>query len=286
MTIPVKIAAIIVAYEPPQKLKALLERLQPQLDEIILVDNGENTPVNGCHWLKNPENGLAKAQNMGIAKARELKCSHVLLLDDDSMPAENMVSQLLNAWQTSENRHKIAVLGPYIEEEALGAPPKYIRPKGDYSFQRVRFDETTPILHDLYYVAASGSLIPVEIFDHIGEMKEEFFIYFIDTEFCLRARAAGFDIVAVRDAKMQHRFGQRSNHTLLGRKFSTTNHPAKARRMMFRNRRHLWLKYFDTDAGYVLFDILRAQSEALRVLCFERDKAAKLGAMVKGLLGG
>ncbi|MDG1287676.1 MAG: glycosyltransferase [Rickettsiales bacterium] len=281
MTNTPKIAAIITIYEPPESLGQLLEAVQSQVDEVIFIDNGENTPLKGAHWLSNPENGLAKAQNMGIDKAKDLKCSYILLLDDDSVPEENMVKKLLKAAKSHKNA---AIIGPYLQEEALGQEPKYIQGDGDYFFKRVEFDEHTPVLENLYYVAASGSLIPIEIFDHIGEMKEEFFIYFVDTEFCLRARKAGFDVIAVRDAKLNHRFGKRSNHKVLGASVSTTNHSAKARGYMFRNRRHLWIKYFDSDAGYVLFDILRAQSEWVRVLMFEKDKMAKLSAMAHGLL--
>ncbi len=281
MTIMPKIAAIITIYEPPESLNQLLKSVKSQVDEVIFIDNGDNTPLEEVHWLKNPENGLAKAQNMGIKKAKGLECSHILFLDDDSVPEENMVKNLLKAAKSHKNA---AIIGPYLQEEALKQAPKYIQANGNFFFKRVEFDEKTPILENLYYVAASGSLIPIEIFDHIGEMKEDFFIYFVDTEFCLRARKAGFDVIAVRDAKLNHRFGKRSNHTILGKSISTTNHSAKAREYMFKNRRHLWLNYFDTDAGYVLFDILRTQSEWLRVLMFEKDKLAKVSAMVSGLL--
>ncbi len=280
MTNPTKIAAIITVYKPPQAVDLLIKNIQSQVDEVIIVDNGDNKAENDCIWLKNPKNGLAKAQNMGIEKARELQCTHVLLLDDDSIPAPNMVSKLRAAHKKHPNA---AVIAPYLQEEATGNPPKYIAPKSEYTFKRVSFDDDTPILTDLYYVAASGSFIPMETFDNIGEMKEEFFIYFIDTEFCLRARVAGFDIIAVRDAKMQHAFGESSTHKLAGKTIKTTNHSASAREFMFKNRRHLWIKYFESDAGYVLFDILRAQSEAIRVLMYENQKVEKLQAMVKGL---
>lgn len=280
MTITPKIAAIITVFEPTQAIDLLLKNINSQVGEVIIVDNGKNKTLKDCIWLKNPENGLAKAQNMGVAKARELECTHILLLDDDSIPAPNMVSKLLEA---SKKHPNAAVIGPYIEEEATSEPPKYITPKSDYNFKRVSFDDNTPILENLYYVAASGSLIPIEIFDHIGDLKEDFFIYFIDTEFCLRARASGFDIIAVRDAKMKHHFGDSSTHKMLGKKIKTTNHSPKAREYMFRNRRKLWSKYFETDAGYVWFDIMRAQSEAIRVLLYEKQKVEKLQAMVKGL---
>jgi rhamnosyltransferase len=283
MTKAEKIAAIITIYQPPESLEQLLEVISPQVEQVILVDNGQNEPIENVIWLHNPENGLAKAQNMGIAKARELGMEYVLLLDDDSLPAQDMVAKLRAAYKklTKQGR-EIGIIGPYLEETELGSEPLYIQNNPPAGFRRIGFDANTPYLEDLYYVAASGSFIPMQLFDHIGEMKEEFFIYFIDTEFCLRARKAGFEIIAVRDAKMQHHFGKRSNHQLLGCRFSTTNHSADARYYMFRNRRTLWKDYASKEPGYVIFDLLRAQSEIFRVLLFEKQKLQKLQAMARG----
>ena len=283
MTATPKICAIIVIFQPPKGLNPLLNAISPQVQEVVIVDNGNNTPIDSTHWIDNPENGLAKAQNLGLAKTRELGCSHLLLLDDDSLPAPNMVEKLLEGQQLAlEQGLNPAIIGPNIEEVGL-AQSKYIQPKGKCGFKRVSFSENTPILSDLFYVAASGSLIALEVFDKIGELREEFFIYYIDTEFALRARKAGYEVIAVRDAKMQHHFGTRSYHSLFGLRFTTTNHSATARYYMFRNRKYLWGKYSLSEPGYLLFDLLRAGSEILRVLLFEKQKIAKVMAMMSGL---
>ena len=288
MTMTAKICAIITVYEPPTSFAALIERLRPQVDEIIIVNNGKNTPQTGCHWIDNPDNGIAKAQNLGIAKARELESTHILLMDDDSLPAENMVATMLEAYyKNKRNKAKkpIGVIGAYMNERGSDQPPKYIQAEGAYAYNRVSFYKQEAMIRNLFYVAASGSLIPMELLDEIGEMREDFFIYFVDTEFCLRARKAGYDIIALRHAELEHSFGQRSEHQLLGKTISTTNHNTQARYYMFRNRKILWRKYFMSDAGYVIFDILRCQSEIIRVILFEKAKFAKLKAMVRGLLG-
>lgn len=273
----------MVVYQPPETVMQAIAALYPQIAHVVIVDNGNNEGLRAqlnaakIHWIINPENNLGLAQNLGIAKARELGSAFVLLMDDDSLPAPDMVAKLHEAWQPG-----IAVIGPYLEEPELGRPPLYIQSRGNFWFRRIAFN-SIPLLRNLFYLCASGSLIPLEIFNKIGGMEESFGLYFIDTEFCLRARAEGYDIVAVQEAQLTHRIGNRSEHRLLGKRISTTNHSPPAREKMFRNRKILWKRYWKNQPGYVLFDILRAKSEIVRVLLFESQKCEKLTAMLRGL---
>ena len=47
------------------------------------------------------------------------------------------------------------------------------------------------------YVITSGSFIPISIFNDVGFMREELFIDFVDIDWCLRARAKGYEIVSL-----------------------------------------------------------------------------------------
>lgn len=286
------IAAILTVYDPPARVCDAITAILPQVDWLVVVDNADNADLRAwaerqggtLYWLQNPANGLGRAQNLGIAEARKLGAQWVLLLDDDSMPAADMVARMKEAYgaMPPERRQKLGVMGAHIEEAELHRQALYIRPRRGVWFRRVPFGRES-VLHDLLYVCASGSLIPLRVIDAIGGMEEDFFIYFIDTEFCLRARTAGYDICAVREARLRHRIGRRSTHRLLGFAFSTTNHPPHARHLLFRNRARLWLRYWRKQPAFVIFDLLRAGSEVARVALFERDKAAKLQAMAKGL---
>lgn len=289
--------AVMVGYQPPDTIFESVERLLVQVKTLILVDNGMNAALRAqlghkVVWIQNPENNLAKAQNLGIAKAQELGAEFVLLMDDDSMPATDMVMQLREAW-----REGVAVVAPTLIEPALGRIPAFIQADGKWWFTRIHSVIPTKagiqsdtsldsrlrgndIIRNLFYVAASGSLIPLSVIEKIGGMDEGLGIYFVDTEFCLRARKAGFDIIATPLAVMEHSFGKVTCHA---GGITTTNHSAEARFRMFKNRKKLWCRYWQSDKGYVLFDILRSLSEVLRVLLFEPQKGQKLLAMLKGL---
>lgn len=289
------IAAIITVYEPPPTLKEAIKRLMPQVQCVILVDNGSNDAFRAwalklgqkVEWVDNPQNGLAKAQNLGVEKARSKKAKWLLLLDDDSLPAEDMLPVMEQEWQrlSSVKQQKVGILGAHIKEMALPRAALYIRPWLGVWFKRVGFDKETRQLHNLFYVCASGSLLRMEVLEQVGTMREPFFIYFIDTEFCLRMRRHGYDICAVRDAKLTHRIGHRTSHKIGRLIVSTTNHGPLARYYMYRNRRHLWWEYALREPGYVGFDLIRCGSELLRILLFERQKCHKLLAIIRGVLG-
>ncbi len=92
----------------PQRLAAaVFDRLLEQVSAIVWVDNASGDglralasrwPAERLHaiWLGDNQ-GIGAAQNRGMERALALGASHVLLMDDDSLPAPDMVPRLLAA---------------------------------------------------------------------------------------------------------------------------------------------------------------------------------------------
>ena len=57
-------------------------------------------------------------------------------------------------------------------------------------------------------VSACVMLIPREIFEAIGLFDEDYFFSFEDLDFCLRAKAAGFDAIVETTATAFHEGGR------------------------------------------------------------------------------
>jgi hypothetical protein len=55
-------------------------------------------------------------------------------------------------------------------------------------------------------VVASVFLTKRDVFKKIGVFDEEFFIYYDDTDFCIRAKNAGFRIVCIPSLKAYHKY--------------------------------------------------------------------------------
>jgi rhamnosyltransferase len=67
------------------------------------------------------------------------------------------------------------------------------------------------------FVISSGSLVPIEVLEHVGGMEEALFIDQVDTEWCLRARSMGYRVFGVCAAVLEHRLGEGVRWFWLGR---------------------------------------------------------------------
>jgi GT2 family glycosyltransferase/glycosyltransferase involved in cell wall biosynthesis len=239
------VVAVVVTHQPaPERLAALLAALSPQVDRVILVDNGSQPPVEpwlraqGCPNLDPlllPENiGLAAAQNAGIARARELGADFVVLSDQDSVPEAGMVEALLNAvWSLRQQGQRVAAVGPRYRE-ADGVPGPFVRLRG-LRYQRLDCGDRGDIV-EVDHLIASGCLIPLPVLDEVGDMTAELFIDYVDVEWGLRARRAGYRCFGVCAAGMRHERGQVSLR-ILGR----TVPLHEPLRLYYQHRNAVWL---------------------------------------------
>ncbi len=247
----VKVCAVVVTFNPdPSTLGKLLDSVLLQSDKVVLVDNGSTDASTvsmerpGVDVLLLGENlGLAAAQNRGIQRATEFGCSHVLLLDQDSILAPDMVARLLAA----EARYtlqgvRVGVVGPRFVDSDTGAET-WFHGRGPLRYRYLKGTESDPVVRaDL--LIASGMLIRCGVLDAVGGMDETLFIDLVDTEWCLRAASAGYVILGASDAMMYHSIGSGSVKSPggKGRRGTFPIHPPLRYYYMFRNSLILTLK--------------------------------------------
>lgn len=248
------VVGVVVSFNPDRiRLRQLLDATGPQVQAIILVDNG--SADDRLVWLRElvgpalqlveigSNKGIAVAQNAGIEQARQRGCSHVLLLDHDSVPAPSMVADLLQAMkQVQPAGRGIAALGPRYLDERQDNPPPFIRVRG-LRIHRCACPSADTVV-EVDYLIASGSLIPLATLDIVGDMKEELFIDYVDIEWGLRARQLGFLSYGACAAKMAHDLGD-APLSFMGR--SIPVHSALRHYYHFRNA--VWL-YRNADLPF------------------------------------
>lgn len=217
------ICAVIVCYfSELDQLTQLLSRVSPQVEHILLIDNSasETGPTEieslihqypHCHYLPQTSNsGVAKGYNQGAEWAKTERCSHILLLDQDSLPAPDMVEQLIKAKSSlNAQRMPIAALAPSYTDARNPAIRSTFRQSKGFRIKRIdcSLKNDTPIEMD--QAISSGSLIQLDTFEKIGAMDERFFIDLVDTEWVLRAKALGYVAYGVCSATMTHQIGDR-----------------------------------------------------------------------------
>lgn len=213
------VAAVIVAYRSdPKRLKALVDRLEPQVDRLIVVDNSDTraeqaavaATARECLLLSTGVNeGVARAQNRGIRVAMQGGARFVLLMDDDSAPPHDLVARLMAGMREALScGPRPAAIGPLSFDEREPAKLLVYRDTAFGPRRLVRCD-LEGSLHRVAFVLASGCLIDVDALRSIGPMREDLFIDHVDLEWGLRARRAGWEIYALSDVAMAHRLGER-----------------------------------------------------------------------------
>lgn len=287
-----KVVGVIVTYHPHiERLSDLLSTLHSQVHLVVVVDNGSGG--NFKTWLSkhlsrqvysvflDENRGIAAAQNLGVRWAKERSASHVLLLDQDSLPASDMVARLLKAVSdVTTSACKIAAAGPRFQDgrHHIRAPFSQIR---GMRIIRGKCDDVSSIVK-VDYLIASGCLVPASVFDAVGMMREDFFIDYVDIEWGLRAKQHGFELLGVCSARMGHNLGEEPIK-LAGRAFPVRD-PIR-HYYLFRNA--IWLYcHLPVPVNWKLVDGWRLLMKYVFYMLFARPRLAHLQMMTMGILHG
>lgn len=191
-----------------------------QPTEIVVVDNGsEDGSVavlqaafgTQITVLVNPTNlGFAAGNNVGVQYALMHKADWIMLLNNDTIVAPEMLAYLLEA---AAAHPEAALLSPAIfyydrptmlwrlgDRHTLGLPIPH----------KVGARELARPLIPVDYLTGCALLVRRAVWEKIGLLDEIFFMYYEDADFCRRAKNAGFRAYVVTGARVWHKAGQSS----------------------------------------------------------------------------
>lgn len=205
--------AIIVTYEPDiNELSKLVNSIIGQNFNVILVDNSEinflddNFDIEGCKLLRNKQNlGIAYAQNIGIKNAILHGADIITFFDQDSVISDGLLSSLSEPLM--KNRLYITAPVSIDRNTYIEYPSQVLNRFGWTSdIYSNKKNELVPV--DI--AIASGITTSSDVFKIVGFFDEDFFIDFVDIEWCLRAKRNGIQIYVIPGAIMEHSIGEKT----------------------------------------------------------------------------
>jgi rhamnosyltransferase len=218
---------VVVCYYPDiAAVVALAQRLLVTgVADVLFVDNTESDDA--CERLKGAVAGLgvevvcqgvnlgvAEAHNLGLRRARQRGHRAILLLDQDTQLEDDTLNRLIEALGALQARgERVAGVGAVFFDPRCGTVFPFVR-LGRLRMHAVAVTGAAPVECDL--LISSGSLIPVEAAEAVGPLDSDFFIDYVDMEWCARARARGWKVFGVPSARMLHTIGD-ATLTVLGR---------------------------------------------------------------------
>lgn len=208
-----KIFGLIVLFNP-EDLDFVLKniRILNSLNvEVVIFDNSfsSNLENNRNVLLKefpnlnfassNGENyGLSYAFNQVINTLNlNNEIDGLIFFDQDSKITLESIANLISSYRLLIKKSDFGLLAglPIFKDEIK------------YRIRPVNIKFTTDSIIEVYQVSSSFSLIPFKTLNKIGQFQNDFFIDYIDMEYCLRCRKNGLKIFIDQSAPYQHEIG-------------------------------------------------------------------------------
>jgi rhamnosyltransferase len=263
------VLTVVVSYNGLQKTRQTVEALRRQVGHIHIVDNGSDAESLGVLQLLEQEpgitverlgenRGIGYALNRGVQRARQMGCTWLLTMDQDSV----LDSSLIEAYRAAVERDSTMVcLAPRITN------------------RRRKKDAAGGVIS---YAITSGNLVRVSVFDQVGFYDEGFFIDCIDFDFCLRLRRAGYEVHRVPAAMMTHQWGDSVDLPKAAREYYA-RHPPVRRYYMYRNLMYMVERYLFEFPRFIVKLGLSSMLLLLLIGFLDSRPLASYRAIARGL---
>lgn len=227
-----RVTSVTLSWKGREVLLRCIRSLKAQtlpLSEIIVVDNhsrdGSAETVReafpGVIVLENPANfGAPKGRNVGLRRALERPVDYIFTLDNDLYAAPDCVEKMVAPMEKNED---IATVGAFIYDDA---DPDRLLSAGaivDYTqnVSRQLLDADDPDrLYPISYCGTGHMMTRASVYRELGLLDEGFIGYgFEDTDFGMRTRKAGYEIVSTGRARVWHTAHANIGHYTFRKKY-------------------------------------------------------------------
>lgn len=215
-----KVAIVIVNWNGKKDTLECLEsvrRIEYPCPEVIVVDNGSSdNSIEAIRerfpdvvLLESEKNlGTAGGRNIGIKYALQAGVDYVLFLDNDTILDPKLITNFIEATDIVEGHGIFGAKIYYFDE-----PNKIWYAGGkwdDHGFLHLGMGEIDNgarfnSMEETAYTCGCAMFMGKEVLEKIGFFDENYFAYFEESDFCYRARAAGFSSYLVPSAKVWHK---------------------------------------------------------------------------------
>jgi GT2 family glycosyltransferase len=157
--------------------------------------------------------GYAGNNNVGIQAAVAQGADWVFVLNEDTILAEDCLAELVS---NAARNPKIGIAGPMVYHYD---EPEVIQSAGGrlgefWDSEHIGQNEPDrgqfPSSREVDWISGCALLARREMIAGIGGLDERFFYYWEETEWCLRAASAGWEIWHIPSAKLWHKGVQRN----------------------------------------------------------------------------
>ncbi len=272
-----RVVAVVTAYDPGPELARLVQDVTPQVDAVVVVDDGSTgglevlDGLRGVRLIRQPNAGVAAALNAGVRTAlTDEGADAVLTLDQDSGLPPTYVPRAVRAWQDAVSRVIPVAFVCAASYSGLRTPTRGVVQGYARAFDPMQ----------------SGSLVPATTYRDVGCYDEGLVIDAVDSEFTVRCLAAGLQPLVAPGCELTHGMGERTPARVLGRDVAYNHHSPERVYYMARNATLISRRHARDEPAWVLRRLAEeAKAHTLR-LALDPARADLARAAAAGLRDG
>lgn len=177
-----------------------ISRIKVAYPDVLLLRNGQNL-------------GFAGGNNVGIRHALRRGADYIWLLNNDTKPAPDALSALVAKASADDRIGAVASVCYYAD-----APSKVQAWAGSRVNLWIGYSGLSRVpREDNWFDSLNGTsmLIARSALEDAGLLDEGFFVYWEDTEFCLRLRKKGWRIAAAPDSCVLHKVSASTRRNMI-----------------------------------------------------------------------
>lgn len=196
----------------------------------------QNSKLNLTIIKNNVNEGFAKGNNIGVDCAIKNGCNYILLLNNDTVLVEETFYNLITAYKKSN----FEVLG--VNNFYYSNPNKLWQSGWKlnqvYNLKHINIDKEK-LITEADYIPGSSLFTTTKVIESIGLFDEQYFAYWEETDFCIRAKKKGYKVGFLNNSKILHKVGQSSNSKIQDYFF-------------YRNRLYFYSKHFKKNGKVII----------------------------------
>lgn len=229
---PTKLAAVVLSYNDTNLTRNVCNILIdiPEVDYIVVADNSDessflniNSTVFSClhpsvYYLKSRgNNGYAAGNNLAIKFIQDnLSVDYIWILNNDTIPQPGCASSMLEMVKSHDNKVICGSVLYYYSKSNEVTNDSLIQCYGGGRYFPILGKSKLCLKNKKREQLASGNdkmpdfilgasmIVPIHLFNIIGLIPEEYFLYFEELDWQTVAKKKGFELVVAEHSEVIH----------------------------------------------------------------------------------
>lgn len=214
------VALIIINFNGENDTIACLESIEEQIKQkellkVFLIENNNHNIIDvkrlninfKIEQIINFENvGFAEGNNIGIRLALDEKFEYIGLINNDTVFIDNSLSDTIEILERNTDIGIIGLVNYYYDNPTkIWQAGFKISKKNMFSSIEV-FDKNNDFVF-CDYVPGSSLIARSKVWEIVGLLNKDYFAYYEEVDFCLRAKKNGFNVAFNPKSVILHKVG-------------------------------------------------------------------------------